>query len=115
MSHDRVDLPLIRRNERLLEGGHLDEDERLVVGARVCGRGPNVLDPAVEVVAEGEPDGLDVVLDSSVKELLGTVFVLVEEPADEAVPDRERLVPPVREAAPNEVEVMSERLWGAEA
>ena len=73
-----------------------------------------MLDPAVNVRAEGEPDGLDIVLDGDVEELLGTFLVLVEEPADEAVPNGQGFVPPVREAAPNEVEVLSESLWCTE-
>lgn len=72
-----------------------------------------MLNPAVDVVSEGEPDGLDVVLDGDVKHLLGAVLVLVEEPADEAVPDGEGLVPSVREAVPDEGEVLSESLRGA--
>ena len=84
-----------------------------MVGARVCGGGPDVLNPAVDVVSEGEPDGLDVVLDGDVKHLLSAVLVLVEEPADEAVPDGEGLVPSVREAVPDEGEVLSESLRGA--
>ena len=94
MGYDDVDPPLIRRDKRLLDGGRLEEDERFVVHCRVRRRGADVFDPTMDIVAEGEPDGSHAVLDDNVDELLAGLFVLVEQPPDEAVPDRKRLAGP---------------------
>ena len=117
LGYDDIDLPLVRRDKGFLDGGRLEEDERLgTLRMRVCGRGPDVFYPAIDVIAEGEPDGSHAVLDDGVDELLGGPFVLIQDPAIETVPDGKWLVGfKLWEAVPNEGEVLLERLWGPES
>lgn len=78
-------------------------------GAGACGRGPRVFDPAVDVIAEREPERLDVVLEYNVDEFFGRVRFGVEEPRYETDAYRDRLVgPKLREATAGKREVLAQ-------
>lgn len=114
LRYDYIHLPLIHRDQRLVKRGSLQKDERFVRRACVRGRRAYVFEPAVEVDAEREPERLDVSLQGDVDELLRLLLIGVQEPADEAEPDGERLVPEVRKAGPGERQVFPQRVGRGE-
>lgn len=82
LSDDDVDLPLVPGAERLVDGVAAAEDLGLVLALRVVLA--DGLDILLEVVAEGEPDGGDLLLQDGGDARVLRRFGHVQDPAEEA-------------------------------